>query len=99
MPEETFAERMARVREEREDAGVTVVVDHNLLKKAVADPTSRAKAMRAMCFQCMGGTIDSLPDPGWKRLIGTCTAKQCALYPWRPYQNMVDSADENETGD
>lgn len=99
MAEETFAERMARVREEREETGEKVIIENNLLKKSAADPSSRAKAMKAMCFQCMGGTIDSLPDSGWKKMIGTCTAKDCALYQWRPYKNISETNDENEEDD
>ena len=63
-----------------------LVVEHNLMKKAAADPKSKTKAIAAFCFNCMGGTIDELPDPGWKDAIRTCTAPGCPLYPHRPYR-------------
>ena len=72
-------------RRELAEAG-DLVVEHNLMKKSAADPKSKAKAIHAFCFNCMGGTIDQLPDGGWKDLIRTCTAPGCPLYPHRPYR-------------
>ena len=72
-------------RRELAEAG-DLVVEHNLMKKSAAEPKSKAKAIHAFCFNCMGGTIDQLPDGGWKDLIRTCTAPGCPLYPHRPYR-------------
>ena len=69
----------------RREAG-ELVVEHNLMVKAAADPKSKAKAIHGFCFNCLGGTIDELPDPGWKDAIRTCTAPGCPLYPHRPYR-------------
>ncbi len=63
--------------------------DHNLVRRASRNPVSRKAAIEAMCFQCMGGTAESLPDPGWKNDIRHCTARDCALWPHRPYQESV----------
>ena len=63
-----------------------LTAEHNLMKKAAADPRSKVKAIHAFCFHCMGGTLDALPDGGWKELIRTCTAPDCPLYRHRPYR-------------
>lgn len=60
--------------------------EHNLIKKAKADPKSRTKAIHAMCFHCFGGTEEELPDSGYKRAIRECTASACPLYNFRPYK-------------
>lgn len=39
--------------------------------------TSRAAAVKLFCLDCVGGTRAEVRD---------CTAKDCALYPHRPYQ-------------
>jgi hypothetical protein len=71
---------------------------HNWIVKAKRNPKSLKKAINAKCFECFGGTEDELPDSGWKKLIGTCTAPDCPLYPHRPYQNYSDdSAEEDES--
>jgi len=74
-----------RVKELRE-AGKMAPQEHNLIKKALADPKSRAKAINAKCFECYGGTARCLPDPGWKDLIRTCPATDCPIHRFRPYQ-------------
>lgn len=45
-------------------------------------PTSIRLAVRAFCLGCMGG--ESVP--GVREQIRGCTAKSCALHPWRPYR-------------
>jgi hypothetical protein len=79
-------QNLRRAAEERKAAGVTITPEHNWVKKSIADPKSMKKAIAAMCFQCMGGTEDDLPDGGWKDLIRTCTAPTCALFRFRPYK-------------
>ena len=87
-------DRLASARQAAVDkraAGIATKVENNLLVKTQAEPKSLRKAINAMCFQCVGGTVDSLPDPGWRQMIGTCTAPDCALYKIRPYnQSEVD---------
>lgn len=56
----------------------------NPLEKLQRKPTSRAFAINAMCYQCMGEGSDS----GWKWAIGNCSVKSCALFDLRPYQAM-----------
>ena len=60
-------------------------ITHNWITRAEKNPTSLKTAIGAMCFHCMGGTADALPDPGWKDLIRTCTAPDCPLFAHRPY--------------
>ena len=71
-----------RQRELAESGELTI--EHNLMKKAAADPKSKAKAIAAFCYHCHGGTMDELPDGGWKQRIATCTAPGCPLYSHRP---------------
>ena len=72
-------------RKEMIELGV-VQAEHNLIRKALDDPRSKTKAIAAFCFSCFGGTAKELPDPGWKRMIRTCTASTCPLYLHRPYR-------------
>lgn len=78
-------------RQEQIDNGTFIPTppEHNLLKKAQADPKSRVKAVKAFCFYCVGGTIDTLPDSGYKGNIATCPALDCPLYNFRPYKKKV----------
>lgn len=69
---------------------------HNWIVRAKRNPTSLKTAIGAMCFHCMGGTEDSLPDAGWKTLIRTCTAPDCPLYDHRPYKISEDDGEEAE---
>ena len=78
--------KQARARQRELAEAGELIIEHNLMKKAAADPRSKAKAIAAFCFHCMGGTIDQLPDGGWKELIRTCTAPGCPLYRHRPYR-------------
>lgn len=55
----------------------------NPIQKLASKPNSKNYAIRAMCFQCMGG-IDA--DPGWRRAIGDCKSVGCALHGHRPYR-------------
>ena len=83
----TSAIEMAQIKRKRIiDAGGTIEIENNLIRKSLADPKSRKKAIDAFCFECFGGTKDSLPDPGWKNMISECTAPNCPLYRFRPYR-------------
>ncbi len=71
------------------------VKEFNLVRRAHANPNSKVRAIAAMCFQCMGGTGTTMPDPGWKHMIRTCTSTTCALYGHRPYKaHMTTTAQE-----
>ena len=83
---QTPLEKASAALKARREAG-EVFIENNLMKKAAADPKSKTKAIAAFCFNCMGGTIDELPDPDWKQAIRTCTAPDCPLYPHRPYRS------------
>jgi hypothetical protein len=72
--------------EQMKTDGEPITQEHNLVRKANADPRSKVKAIRAMCFQCFGGTKEEMPDAGWKDEIRNCTAPDCALYRHRPYR-------------
>lgn len=58
--------------------------EYNLIRKLERDPKSWRKAIDAMCFHCVGGTRDHMPDPGWRLLIATCTSMDCPLLAFRP---------------
>jgi hypothetical protein len=82
-------ERMQKARDRREQiraSGETIPQEHNLIRKANADPGSKVKAIAAACYQCFGGTEEELPDAGWKDEIRSCTNPACALYRHRPYR-------------
>lgn len=54
------------------------------ITKAAANPTSRALAILAKCYDCQGQDADT----GWRWRIGNCDAP-CPLAPVRPYQHMA----------
>jgi hypothetical protein len=76
-----YQEKIASGEIERTEAS------YNWIVQAERKPTSKHKAIKAMCFHCMGGTKDSMPDPGWKKMIDTCTAPDCPLFSHRPRLN------------
>jgi hypothetical protein len=53
------------------------------IERARRNPSSRALAIKAKCFDCVGRGA----DPGWRWWVGNCTA-DCPLVPLRPYQSM-----------
>jgi|GEM_PF-4275988 len=60
--------------------------EHNLIKKMNKNPASRKMAINAKCFECFGGTMEQMPDPGWREAIRQCTSHGCPLRKFRPYQ-------------
>lgn len=58
------------------------VVRLNPMEAAKADKTSRSKAIKAKCYDCVGQ--DS--DPDWRGQIKHCPCTDCPLYPVRPYK-------------
>ncbi len=47
---------------------------------------TRQRAIKAMCAHCMGCTKDHI-EPGFRECIRNCTAPNCPLYFYRPYQD------------
>lgn len=48
------------------------------------EKNTRATAINAFCCQCMGATEDDFSEI--RRLVAECSARDCALYAWRPYK-------------
>lgn len=65
----------------------------NLIRKAKTKPTSKKLAIFAMCFNCIGGTEEEMPDGGWRKEITNCTANDCPLWTHRPFQKDEEDAD------
>lgn len=65
----------------------TTKPQHNLILAYDKNPT-RSRAIKAMCAQCIGCTRERI-EPGFARLIRECTAQNCAIYQFRPYQKKV----------
>lgn len=79
----TLQERVARARAKAAElraAGELVWLDP--VQKAMAEPKSRTKAIKAMCYQCMGGG----DTPNWRDEVRACKAIHCALHHVRPYR-------------
>lgn len=81
---ETPIEKAQRIVREKREAGTFVEPERNWVKKSEADPKSLRLAINAACFQCLGGTEDSMPDPGWREDIRSCSVTTCALNKVRP---------------
>jgi hypothetical protein len=58
------------------------VVSFDPVGRSAAKPHSKALAIVAKCWQCIGGNGD--PNP--RQRIRECEVPRCALYPVRPYQ-------------
>lgn len=48
---------------------------------AEAAKTSRAASLKLFCLECVGYV---------RADVTNCTARQCPLHPWRPYQAKTD---------
>ena len=57
---------------------------HSMKLRAISRK-SRAKAMRAMCVECMGGATGEVEG---------CTATKCALFPYRLSGSYVEAEAE-----
>lgn len=55
------------------------------VKIAHENPQSRRAGIRGFCCTCVGGIV-----PNWRNEIRGCTARECPLYPHRPYKPSVD---------
>lgn len=76
---------MKEIRREQRKAKLPPSL-HKTFEKA---KTSRAAAIKIFCVECMGGS------QGYAKAVRECTAPDCALYPFRPYQKQDDD-DESE---
>jgi hypothetical protein len=88
-----------RIRTEKLEDGTLKPNEYNWIKKSRENPHSKSMAIKAMCFHCVGGTADSMPDSGWKKSISECTAPQCPLYAfrWNPSNSTeLDSTIEED---
>ena len=65
----------------RREAGEKIVV-LNPIEKARRKPTSRALAIRAECYDCVGARRNANTN----RLIQECSVPECGLHHIRPYQ-------------
>ena len=81
---ETAIEKAQRIVKERREAGTLSSPERNWVRRALADPKSLRLAINAACFQCLGGTMEDMPDPGWREAIRDCTVTTCALHSVRP---------------
>ena len=78
---------MQEALKKRREAGIkNKKPEHNLIKRYGLDTKSRKEAIYMMCFACIGGDAEVLPDPGWKKEIRGCHINTCPLHKWRPYQ-------------
>ena len=81
---ETAIEKAQRIVKERREAGTLSSPERNWVRRSLADPKSLRLAINAACFQCLGGTEDDMPDPGWREEIRDCNVTTCALHKVRP---------------
>jgi hypothetical protein len=82
---ETPIEKAQRIVRERREAGTLSSPERNWVRRAaLADTKSLRLAINAACFQCLGGTMEDMPDPGWREEIRDCTVISCALHSVRP---------------
>ena len=57
----------------------------NPVPENAGNRTSRALAIKAMCAHCVGCTPDHI-EPGFREEIRNCSAPNCPLWHFRPYQ-------------
>lgn len=69
------------------------------IERALANPASRPLAIRAYCYDCMGGQPKGCANSNGnvRQFIGECRSTQCALWDVRPWQNATTDDDtENQ---
>lgn len=65
----------------KRDAGETIErLDPR--QRHLETPGSRALAVAAKCFDCVGGKC---ADGGYRKAVRECPSTKCALYAFRPY--------------
>ena len=66
---------------------VNTMAETNWIKKFNKQKNkTRSIAIKAFCFNCVGGTEESSPDPGWQEEIRNCSVCTCPLHIFRPYK-------------
>lgn len=63
--------------------------EYNLIKR-YKERSTRKNAIYAFCFNCVGGTEEEMPDPGYQKAIGSCPSLSCPLYHFRPYKKQKE---------
>ena len=80
-PNQGKGEQPAHLR----DAVRGVTGERNAVLKNVGNTTSRALAIKAMCYHCLGCTADHY-EPGVRGEIRGCTSIKCPLWHFRPFR-------------
>lgn len=65
-------------------SGELVIERLNPSEKARRNPNSKALAIKAHCWECMGAGA----DPNTKQNVRDCTLQSCSLHPHRPWQKV-----------
>lgn len=60
------------------------------IEKAKEAPKSKALAIVAKCYECMGGSCSR----NWRAEVGKCSSYECPLHPHRPYKEAKETASE-----
>lgn len=69
------------------------------MERARLNPESRAMAVRAYCYDCMGGQPvgRSNTNGNVRKMVGDCSVTRCALWDVRPWQNAGDEEENGES--
>ncbi len=61
------------------------------IERARANPADRTLAVRAYCYDCMGGQPVGRKNPNGdvRKQVGECTTVSCALWGVRPWKNAT----------
>lgn len=78
---------LARIAKQQKAQSGISTTRMNPVEKAKANPRSKALAIRAMCYQCVGGELVV-------QQVRNCASDECALHPHRPYQVGSKDADD-----
>lgn len=60
--------------------------ENNPVRQFLANPTSKALAIKAKCAECFGCTHDHL-EKGFRVSISNCSSYACPLHRFRPFQS------------
>lgn len=62
------------------------------IERARRNPTSKALAIKAKCFECVGAGSDANP----RSAVRECPVTMCPLHSVRPWQERVDNEKDDE---
>jgi len=64
-------------------------------ERAALEPTSRTLAVKAYCYDCMGGKPAGVKNPNGniRKLVAECPVHRCALWDVRGWKNWQDHAE------